>query len=72
MQTGSRRAGFDTQLVQRIGHMGRDINSVRVGVPDVGGGFGPKANLYPEEYAVAMAAATRWNRRNLSKTKVLL
>ena len=38
------------------GHLGRDINSVRVVAPDVGGGFGPKANLYPEEYAVAMAA----------------
>ncbi len=37
-------------------HMGRDINSIRVVVPDVGGGFGPKANLYAEEYAVAMAA----------------
>lgn len=38
------------------GHLGRDINSVRVIAPDIGGGFGPKANLYPEEYAVAMAA----------------
>lgn len=37
-------------------HMGRDINSVRVVAPDVGGGFGPKANLYAEEYAVAIAA----------------
>ncbi len=37
-------------------HLGRDLNSVRVVAPDVGGGFGPKANLYPEEYAVAMAA----------------
>ena len=38
------------------GHLGLDINAVRVVVPDVGGGFGPKASLYPEEYAVAMAA----------------
>ncbi len=38
------------------GHLGMDINDVRVAVPDVGGGFGPKASLYPEEYAVAMAA----------------
>jgi aerobic carbon-monoxide dehydrogenase large subunit len=37
-------------------HLGLDINDVRVVVPDVGGGFGPKASLYPEEYAVAMAA----------------
>lgn len=37
-------------------HLGRDINSVRVVAPDVGGGFGPKANIYPEEYAVALAA----------------
>jgi carbon-monoxide dehydrogenase large subunit len=37
-------------------HLGRDINSVRVVAPDVGGGFGPKASLYPEEYAVSMAA----------------
>ena len=37
-------------------HLGLDISDVRVVVPDVGGGFGPKASLYPEEYAVAMAA----------------
>ena len=37
-------------------HLGLDINAVRVAVPDVGGGFGPKASIYPEEYAVAMAA----------------
>ena len=37
-------------------HLGLDINQVHVAVPDVGGGFGPKASLYPEEYAVAMAA----------------
>ena len=37
-------------------HLRRDQASVRVVAPDVGGGFGPKANIYPEEYAVAMAA----------------
>lgn len=37
-------------------HLGLDMNAVRVVAPDVGGGFGPKASLYPEEYAVAMAA----------------
>ena len=30
--------------------------SVRVVAPDVGGGFGPKAVIYPEEYAVPLAA----------------
>jgi carbon-monoxide dehydrogenase large subunit len=37
-------------------HLGRDLESVRVVAPAVGGGFGPKANIYAEEYAVAMAA----------------
>ena len=29
---------------------------LRVAVPDVGGGFGPKANIYPEELVVAILA----------------
>ena len=36
----------------------RDESSLRVIAPDVGGGFGPKANVYPEEFAVALAALT--------------
>ncbi|MGE0035556.1 MAG: xanthine dehydrogenase family protein molybdopterin-binding subunit [Xanthobacteraceae bacterium] len=37
-------------------HMGRTERSVRVVAPDVGGGFGPKCALYPEEAAVPLAA----------------
>ncbi|MEN3297388.1 MAG: aerobic carbon-monoxide dehydrogenase large subunit [Burkholderiales bacterium] len=37
-------------------YLGRDENQTRVIVPDVGGGFGPKAGVYPEEYAVPLAA----------------
>ncbi|MFM1814752.1 MAG: hypothetical protein RLZ98_1447 [Pseudomonadota bacterium] len=37
-------------------YLGRDERTVRVEAPDVGGGFGPKAPTYPEEYAVALAA----------------
>jgi carbon-monoxide dehydrogenase large subunit len=36
-------------------YLGRDESNVRVAAPDVGGGFGPKANVYPEELAVALA-----------------
>lgn len=36
--------------------LGRDEGSVRVVAPDVGGGFGVKAQLYPEEVACARAA----------------
>jgi aerobic carbon-monoxide dehydrogenase large subunit len=36
-------------------HLGRDERSVRVVAPDVGGGFGPKCGLYPEEVAVPLA-----------------
>ena len=40
-------------------------HSVRVVAPDVGGGFGGKASVYPEEILVAMLArrlgrAVRW------------
>src|SRR3569833_2628551 len=38
------------------GYLGRDESEIRVVAPDVGGGFGPKANVYPEEFAVALAA----------------
>ncbi|MCA6108283.1 xanthine dehydrogenase family protein molybdopterin-binding subunit [Bradyrhizobium cenepequi] len=37
-------------------YLGRDESEIRVMTPDVGGGFGPKANVYPEEFAVALAA----------------
>src|SRR5437868_4540103 len=38
------------------GWMGLDESHVRVAAPHVGGGFGPKAGIYPEEFAVALAA----------------
>jgi aerobic carbon-monoxide dehydrogenase large subunit len=37
-------------------YLGKDESKVRVAAPDVGGGFGPKAGVYPEEFAVALAA----------------
>jgi aerobic carbon-monoxide dehydrogenase large subunit len=37
-------------------YLGRDEPDIRVVAPDVGGGFGPKANVYPEEFAVTLAA----------------
>jgi len=45
-------------LVRRIlcQHLGRDEHVTRVLAPDVGGGFGPKANVYPEEIVVPIAA----------------
>src|SRR5579883_449551 len=36
--------------------IGRDESRIRVIAPQVGGGFGPKAGVYPEEYAIALAA----------------
>ena len=36
--------------------LGRDENAIRVTAPQVGGGFGPKAGVYAEEFAVALAA----------------
>jgi len=36
--------------------LGRDEDQVRVVVPDVGGGFGPKLVFYPEDVCVAVAA----------------
>jgi carbon-monoxide dehydrogenase large subunit len=41
--------------------LGRDLPSIRMIAPDVGGGFGPKAIFYPEE-AVIPAAALRLGR----------
>jgi aerobic carbon-monoxide dehydrogenase large subunit len=38
------------------GWMNVDESRVRVAAPQVGGGFGPKAAIYPEEFAVALAA----------------
>jgi carbon-monoxide dehydrogenase large subunit len=39
-----------------IGMLGMDENRIRVITPDVGGGFGPKYCLYPEEIAIPAAA----------------
>jgi carbon-monoxide dehydrogenase large subunit len=39
-------------------YLQRDESTLRVIAPDVGGGFGPKANVYPEEFAAALAALT--------------
>jgi carbon-monoxide dehydrogenase large subunit len=36
--------------------LGVDESTLRVAAPHVGGGFGPKAVIYPEEFAVAIAA----------------
>jgi len=38
------------------GTLGIPAESVRVRVPDVGGGFGPKGDVYPDEILVAVAA----------------
>jgi aerobic carbon-monoxide dehydrogenase large subunit len=47
------------------GVLGLAVEDVRVIVPDVGGGFGPKGGIYPEEILVAAAAlrlgrAVKW------------
>ncbi|MGA7790627.1 MAG: xanthine dehydrogenase family protein molybdopterin-binding subunit, partial [Xanthobacteraceae bacterium] len=36
--------------------LGRDVDSIRMIAPDVGGGFGPKAIFYPEEAVIPAAA----------------
>jgi carbon-monoxide dehydrogenase large subunit len=36
--------------------MGTEESRIRVIAPQVGGGFGPKAGVYPEEFAIALAA----------------
>ncbi len=38
------------------GYLGMSTDEVRVVTPDVGGGFGPKAVVYPEEIVLAAAA----------------
>ena len=38
------------------GFLGHDESRIRVIAPQVGGGFGPKAGVYPEEFAIALAA----------------
>jgi carbon-monoxide dehydrogenase large subunit len=45
-------------MVRRLvaDHLGVTERSVRVIAPDVGGGFGPKCSLYPEEVAIPLAA----------------
>ena len=41
--------------------LGRELETIRMIAPDVGGGFGPKAVFYPEEAAIP-AAALKLNR----------
>ncbi|HEU4918050.1 MAG TPA: xanthine dehydrogenase family protein molybdopterin-binding subunit [Acidimicrobiia bacterium] len=41
---------------QLAGYLGLSPDELRVIAPDVGGGFGPKAAIYPEEYVVAALA----------------
>ncbi|MFY9763329.1 MAG: molybdopterin cofactor-binding domain-containing protein, partial [Xanthobacteraceae bacterium] len=36
----------------------RNLESIRMIAPDVGGGFGPKAIFYPEEAVIPAAAST--------------
>jgi carbon-monoxide dehydrogenase large subunit len=36
--------------------LGRDESRIRVAAPQVGGGFGPKAGVYAEEFAIALTA----------------
>jgi carbon-monoxide dehydrogenase large subunit len=38
--------------------LGRNLESIRMIAPDVGGGFGPKAPFYPEEAVIPAAAMT--------------
>src|SRR4029077_10283113 len=38
------------------GFLGHDESRIRVIAPQVGGGFGPKAGVYAEEFAIALAA----------------
>src|SRR5215831_2647728 len=38
--------------------LGQDESRIRVVAPQVGGGFGPKAGVYAEEFAIALAAMT--------------
>lgn len=49
-------------------YLNRDESQIHVMTPDVGGGFGPKANVYPEEFAVALAALKTGGRSNGSRT----
>jgi carbon-monoxide dehydrogenase large subunit len=52
--TSSQSPYIVRRLVARM--LGREESAVRVVAPDVGGGFGPKAVVYSEEYAVALAS----------------
>jgi carbon-monoxide dehydrogenase large subunit len=45
-----------TMRVALAGTLGIDERRIRVVAPDVGGGFGPKARLYPEEIILAALA----------------
>jgi aerobic carbon-monoxide dehydrogenase large subunit len=45
-----------TMRVALAEFLGRDERAIRVVAPDVGGGFGPKARLYPEEIVLAALA----------------
>ena len=39
-----------------VGMLGRDEKQLRVVSPDIGGGFGPKLVVYPEDVAISLAA----------------
>jgi carbon-monoxide dehydrogenase large subunit len=43
-------------LLRRLLSQHLGLSDVRVIAPDVGGGFGPKGNVYPEEYVIAALA----------------
>jgi carbon-monoxide dehydrogenase large subunit len=48
------RSGEILGLEEQI--LGLEERCIRVVAPDVGGGFGPKARLYPEEIVLAALA----------------
>ena len=59
--TGTLIIWSSTQMAHEVRHnvaamLGLEVESVRVIAPDVGGGFGSKFLVYPEEVAVAAAA----------------
>ena len=65
---GSLTVWSSTQMANEVFNtivdaMGLDENKLRVVTPDVGGGFGPKYCVYPEE--IAIPAAARLLRRSL-------
>ena len=69
-ESGELTVWSSTQMSHELRHalsetLGMDIDTIRVIAPDVGGGFGAKFVVYPEEIAVAAAArslrcAVKW------------